>query len=222
MAGFIFLLVCLVTSCEEISIPAEMIGNWESKKMPVTVRTHSRETGFVFTTDTAVIKFVIKSDKTASGSIGSAQFNNARIRKNGGNPDITGIAYNIECGSIGKIFDKDPLEEKEVEFDYAPFGMIGLETALGLIITKLVNNKILSISEALAKLTSNPARIFGLSKGSLSIGADADITIIDKDLEWIVAREKFASKSSNSPFGGWKLKGKAVKTIVGGEVVQLD
>jgi len=136
--------------------------------------------------------------------------------------DLKAILEGLKDGTIDLIAsDHAPhaLEEKEVEFDYAPFGMIGLETTLGLIISKLVNNKILSISEALAKLTSNPARIFGLNKGSLSIGADADITIIDKDWEWIVAREKFASKSKNSPFGGWKLKGKAVKTIVGGEVV---
>lgn len=136
--------------------------------------------------------------------------------------DLKAILEGLKDGTIDLIAsDHAPhaSEEKEVEFDYAPFGMIGLETALGLIISKLVNNKILSISEALAKLTSNPARIFGLNKGSLSIGADADITIIDQDLEWIVDREKFASKSKNSPFGGWKLKGKAVKTIVGGEVV---
>lgn len=136
--------------------------------------------------------------------------------------DLKAILEGLKDGTIDLIAsDHAPhaLEEKEVEFDYAPFGMIGLETALGLVITKLVNNKILSISEALAKLTSNPARIFGLDKGSLSIGADADVTIIDKNLEWVVDREKFASKSKNSPFGGWKLKGKAVKTIVGGEVV---
>lgn len=120
MAGFLLLLVCLVTSCEEISIPAEMIGSWESGTIPVTVRTHSLKTGFVFTSDTAVITFTINIDNTASGSIGSAQFVNVGIRKNGGNPDITGVAYNIECGSIGKIFDKDPLDEKEVELWLGP------------------------------------------------------------------------------------------------------
>jgi hypothetical protein len=114
-AGCLFLLVSLFTSCEEISISAEMIGSWKSETIPVTVRTHSLKTGFVFTSDTAVIKFIIGSDNKASGSIGSARFVNAGIRKNGGNPDITGVAYSIECGSIGKIFENDPLDEKEVE-----------------------------------------------------------------------------------------------------------
>ncbi|MFH0842205.1 MAG: hypothetical protein V1903_06250 [Bacteroidota bacterium] len=119
-AGCLLLMIFMFSSCEEINIPAEMIGSWESETIPVTVRTHSLKTGFVFTSDTAVIKFTINSDNTASGSIGSAQFVNAVIMKNGGNPDITGVAYNIECGSVGKIFENDPLDEKVVELWLGP------------------------------------------------------------------------------------------------------
>jgi dihydroorotase len=109
--------------------------------------------------------------------------------------------------------------EKEVEFDYAPFGITGLETELSLSLMQLVHTKRISLANMIAKFTINPARLLNLQKGTLSIGAEADVTVFDPDCEWIFRAEDSASKSKNSPFSGWKLKGKAVATIVGGKNV---
>jgi dihydroorotase len=112
--------------------------------------------------------------------------------------------------------------EKEVEFDYAPFGITGLETELSLSLMQLVHTKKISLADLISKFTVNPARLLNLQKGTLSIGADADVTIFDPDYEWIFRAEESASKSKNSPFSGWKLKGKAVATIVGGKKVWAE
>ncbi len=107
--------------------------------------------------------------------------------------------------------------EKEVEFDYAPFGITGLETELALSLMQLYHTKRLGLSDLLAKYTLAPARLLGLPKGTLTVGADADLTVLDPDREWIFEQSASASKSSNSPFYGWRLRGKAVATIVGGK-----
>jgi len=112
--------------------------------------------------------------------------------------------------------------EKEVEFDYAPFGITGLETELALSLMQLVHTKRLSLADMIAKFTVNPARLLNLKKGTLTPGADADVTVFDPDLEWIFEREESASKSKNSPFFGWKLKGRAVATIVAGKNVLVE
>jgi dihydroorotase len=112
--------------------------------------------------------------------------------------------------------------EKEVEFDYAPFGITGLENELALCLMQLYHTKRLSLPDLLAKLTINPARLLRLDKGTLSVGADADVTVFDPDLEWVFERGHTASKSINNPFYGWPLKGKPLLTIVGGKVVWRD
>jgi dihydroorotase len=109
-------------------------------------------------------------------------------------------------------------EKKMQELDQAPFGIIGLETALGLVITKLIEPGILDWTQAIEKMTINPARILGIDKGTLRIGADADITIIDPAARWKVDAAEFRSKSTNSPFIGWELTGRAEVVIVGGKV----
>ena len=109
-------------------------------------------------------------------------------------------------------------EKKMRELDQAPFGIVGLETSLGLVVTKLIEPGHLDWSSAIAKMTINPARILGIAKGTLAIGADADVTIIDPDAEWVVDPAKFRSKSTNTPFKGWKLKGRADTVIVGGRI----
>jgi dihydroorotase len=106
-----------------------------------------------------------------------------------------------------------------VEFDYAPFGIVGLETELALALMQLVHAKRISLPDLIVKYTVNPARLLNLKKGTLGVGADADVTVFDPDREWIFERAETASKSSNSPFFGWKLKGRAVATIVGGRKV---
>src|SRR5229473_3507633 len=95
--------------------------------------------------------------------------------------------------------------EKEVEFDYAPFGITGLETELALALMQLYHSKRLGLSELIAKLTVAPARLLRLPKGTLTIGADADITVFDPDREWRFDNRGRASKSLNSPFDGWPL-----------------
>jgi dihydroorotase len=108
--------------------------------------------------------------------------------------------------------------EKEVEFDYAPFGVTGLETGLALSLMQLYHAKRLGLAELIACYTVAPARLLRLAKGTLSPGADADITVFDPDREWVFRPEDTASRSHNSPFYGWSLKGKAVITLVGGKV----
>jgi dihydroorotase len=108
--------------------------------------------------------------------------------------------------------------EKEVEFDYAPFGITGLETELALSLMQLYHTKRISLSDLIAKYTVNPARLLNLKKGTLSVGADADVTVINSDREWVFEAAASASKSKNSPFFGWTLKGRATATIVSGKV----
>jgi dihydroorotase len=110
--------------------------------------------------------------------------------------------------------------EKEVEFDAAPFGMIGLETELGLFLDLLVHkHHKIDIARLIQMYTVEPARLLKIDAGTLSIGARADVTLIDPELEWTVNVDQFQSASRNSPFDGWKLKGRAVRTIVGGKTL---
>ena len=110
--------------------------------------------------------------------------------------------------------------EKEVEFDQAPFGIVGLETELGLFIDILVHKrKAISINRLIEMFTVEPAKLLKSDAGTLSIGANADITLIDPDLEWVVDVSKFESLSRNTPFAGRKLRGRAVRTIVRGETI---
>jgi len=110
------------------------------------------------------------------------------------------------------------MQEKELEFLYAPFGIIGLETALPLYIKALIEPKLLDWPALIECMTVKPAKVLSLDKGTLNIGADADVTIIDPAIEWTVDTKQFKSKSRNSPFNGWQVKGRAITTIVGGKI----
>ena len=110
--------------------------------------------------------------------------------------------------------------EKEVEFDLAPFGILGLETELGIFLDILVHQrKAISIARLIELFTSNPAKLLGLNRGTLGVGAIADVTLINPDLEWSVDKEQSFSRSRNTPFHGWEIKGRAVRTIVSGKTV---
>jgi dihydroorotase len=110
--------------------------------------------------------------------------------------------------------------EKEVEFDAAPFGIVGLETELGLFLHLLVHKHgTIEIDRLIEMYTVEPARLLKIDAGTLSIGAAADVTLIDPELEWTVNVGQFQSASRNSPFDEWKLKGRAVRTIVSGKTV---
>jgi dihydroorotase len=110
-------------------------------------------------------------------------------------------------------------DAKEREFDDAPNGIIGLETALGLAVSELVESGLLSLPELVNRMSVMPARIFGLQGGSLAPGSPADVVVLDPSVEWTVRPEEFYSKSRNTPFAGRRLRGRAETTIVRGQVV---
>jgi len=111
-------------------------------------------------------------------------------------------------------------DEKDVEISEAPFGINGLETAVSLLLDRLVNKNIIGIEKFIAMMSTNPARILGLEKkGKIAVGTDADLTILKLHQEVVVDKYQFRSKSRNTPFHGWKLKGAPVMTIVGGKIV---
>jgi dihydroorotase len=134
--------------------------------------------------------------------------------------DVAAIKEGLADGTLDVIAcDHAPhgRTDKELEFEYAQNGISGLETSLGLSLN-LIREKILSWPELIAKMSANPARILNLSKGTLTEGSDADITVIDPHLKWTVDIKAFRSRGKNSPFSGRTMQGKAIMTIVGGEI----
>jgi dihydroorotase len=139
------------------------------------------------------------------------------------NHDREAICQGLADGTIDAIAtDHAPHSsiEKEVEFDMAANGIIGLETSVSLGM-KLVEDEVITITDLVEKMSTNPARILGLESG-LTIGNPADITIIDPDISYRVDADSFQSLSRNTPFDGWELKGKAVLTLVEGKIVFSD
>jgi dihydroorotase len=108
--------------------------------------------------------------------------------------------------------------EKEVEFDEAPFGVVGLETALGIYLTELVHSGLMPLREVVERMSAFPSTYFGLGRGSLAVGAVADVTVIDTGRAWTVKKSEFRSLGKNTPFEGRDLKGRAVLTIVDGKI----
>lgn len=139
-----------------------------------------------------------------------------------GEADVAAIIQGLKDGTIDVIAtDHAPhhIDEKNCEFALAANGIVGLETALPLSIKYLVKTGVITINELIAKMSINPARILGLNKGSLSLNKPADIVIFDQDEEYTIDVSKFASKSKNSPFDGYKVCGKVYYTIVEGKIV---
>lgn len=137
--------------------------------------------------------------------------------------DVKAIIKGLKDGTIDAIStDHAPHKEekKNVEFASAASGMVGFETALALSLTNLSNE--LSMQEIIEKFTVNPAKILGLPKGELKTGADADIIIFDPNAQYEVDIKKFSSRSKNSPFNGFKVKGKVIHTVVYGKLVVRD
>jgi dihydroorotase len=135
--------------------------------------------------------------------------------------DVQVVREALRDGAIDAIAtDHAPhaSQEKEQEFAAAPNGVVGLETAFALTMA-LVDDGLLSLERAVAALTIGPARAFNLAKGTLAPGADADVVVVDPKTAWTVDPTRFKSKSRNSPFGGWKVKGRVLYTIVGGRIV---
>ena len=135
--------------------------------------------------------------------------------------DIQAVIGGLRDGTIELLAtDHAPHapEKKAREFDQAPFGIVGLETLLPITILALIEPGHLTWPDVIRMLTIAPARLLRIDKGTLKPGADADVTLIDPTLEWTIDPAKFHSKSKNTPYGGWKVRGRAVMAIVGGEV----
>jgi dihydroorotase len=135
--------------------------------------------------------------------------------------DVAAIKEALRDGTLDAIAcDHAPHTslEKDLEFEAAAFGLIGLETSLGLSL-KLVHDGVLTFSQLVAAMSTNPARILNVPGGTLAPGTNADVTLIDPKRKWTVDVNTFASKGRNCPFHSWDLQGKAVMTIVGGKVV---
>ena len=139
--------------------------------------------------------------------------------------DCEAILAGLKDGTIDAIVtDHSPhaQEDKDREYVYAPSGFRGLETSLGIMLTDLYHKDKLDLPLLISKMSWEPAKVLGLEGGTLTAGAAADVTVIDPELEWTVDAAKFYTKGSHSPFIGRKLKGRAILTVVDGEIVMKD
>jgi len=139
--------------------------------------------------------------------------------------DVEAIKKGLADGTIDVIAtDHAPHtdSEKDIEFEFAPFGIIGLETALSLAVMELVDTKVLSWEELILKMSTNPARLLALDRESLKKEAVCDIVIIDPQKEYIYDKDSVESKCKNSPFINWRLKGKVSCVFVAGKLVMKD
>jgi dihydroorotase len=135
--------------------------------------------------------------------------------------DVEAIRRGLADGTIDAIAtDHAPhhYDEKNVEFNIAHNGIVGLETALPLTL-RLVDDGVLTFGEAIALLTCGPAKALGIPRGTLDVGCVADVTVIDPELKWTLVASALSSKSKNTPFDGWKMKGAATHTLVDGRIV---
>jgi dihydroorotase len=181
----------------------------------VAILREARRSGAGVTAETAPHYFTLTEDAVL-GFDTHAKVNPPLRRE----ADRQAIIEGLADGTIDAIAcDHAPhsILEKDVEFADAAFGLIGLETSLGLSL-RLVHDGFLSLIQLIARMSTHPARILGIPGGNLAPGSIGDVTLIDLNREWTVDAATFASKSRNCPFDGWTLKGKAVLTIRGGEV----
>ncbi len=136
--------------------------------------------------------------------------------------DVAALVEGLRTGVVDVVAtDHAPhtVEEKSLGFDKAPFGIVGLETAVTLLLDRFVRRRIISLGRFVELLSANPARLLGLpNKGRIAAGADADLTVLDLGLETTVDKNRFESKGRNTPFDGWTLTGGVAMTIVGGRV----
>jgi dihydroorotase len=178
----------------------------------------AKKRGLPVTAETAPHYFTLTEDAVAEYNTNAKMNPPLRTEK-----DRDAVREGLADGTLDVIAsDHAPhtRAQKSREFDFAPFGIIGLETTLPLVVTELVHKKVLSLTNAIKALTDAPARALNLPGGHLAPGAPADITLIDLNAKHTVGQ--FASKSENSPFQGWTLQGRAAATVVGGEIVMRE
>ena len=187
-----------------------------SCKESVEIIRRAKEKGLQVTAETAPHYFALTEEEVVGFDTNMKMNPPLRSRA-----DLEAVKKGLKCGIIDLIAsDHAPHteNEKDIEFDRAAFGTIGLETELAVSITELVHMKILSWPELVRKLALNPAKILGIDKGTLGLGCDADLVIVSPEEEWIENKEDIVSKSKNSAFLGKKLKGKVEYTICGGKI----
>jgi dihydroorotase len=139
--------------------------------------------------------------------------------------DVEALQEAVRDGTIDLVAtDHAPhhYDEKEREFADAPFGIVGLETALAVVVTRLVATGVIDLPTLVDRMSTTPARLFHLEGGTLRRGAAADVTVFDAEREWVVDPAAFHSKGRNTPYAGARLRGRTVCTIVGGRVVHRD
>lgn len=188
-----------------------------STKNSVELVRSAKKRGVKVTCETAPHYFTL-TDKAVEGFNTNAKMN-PPLR---GEEDVEAITEGLADGTIDCIItDHAPhhIDEKNLEFEFAANGIVGLETSLALSITYLVKTGRMTLGEVLKRMTYNPSRILNLNLGEIAVGKIADLTIFDPDEIWTVDISKFRSKSKNSPYDGYTLSGKAHMTIVGGEVM---
>lgn len=138
---------------------------------------------------------------------------------------VEALVEGLVDGTIGVLCSDHrpvPAEEKELELDVAPFGIVGMETLLSLSARALIDSERMDWPELIALLTTGPANVLGLDKGTLSPGSVADVAVIDPHAEWTIDPSQFRSRCSNSPFDGWQVRGRVVSVFVEGERVFCD
>ena len=191
-----------------------------STKESVEIIRHAKSLGAPITAETCP-QYVALTDEACCGYNTNAKMSPS-LRTHA---DQLAVIEGLKDGTLDAIAtDHAPHapHEKEQEFALAPFGMLGLETSLGLVITHLVKPGHLTLSQMVEKMSVAPAKIMGVPGGSLTVGAPADITVFDPDAEWTVDVSKFKSKSRNSVLNGVTLTGKPVMTFVGGQRIILE
>jgi dihydroorotase len=138
--------------------------------------------------------------------------------------DVAAIREGLKDGTLDAIAtDHAPhhYETKERDFSDAPFGVVGLETALGLGLSELVGAGVLTLPELISRMSTEPAKVYNLPAGTLQKGAAADVVVFDPEVRWKVEPDRFRSRSQNTPFTGRELAGKVEYTIVGGNQVYM-
>lgn len=191
-----------------------------STKESVEFIRQAKKEGIKVTAETAPHYFSLTQDCSATYDTNTKMNPPLRAKE-----DVEAIKKGLKDNTIDVIAtDHAPHtdSEKDVEFDSAPFGIIGLETALSLSAMELVDKNILSWPELITKMSVNPSKILGLKRGSLKKGLPADITIIDPAKEFTYTKDSIESKSKNSPFINWVLKGKAIAAFAGGRLVMKN
>ena len=191
-----------------------------SAKESVSLVRDAKKDGVEVTAETAPHYFSLTDECCASYDTNTKMNPPLRSKE-----DVEAVKKGLKDGTLDAIAtDHAPHtdSEKDVEFDFAPFGIIGLETALSLSIMELVEKNLISWSELITKLSVNPAKILGIKKGTLKKGSIADVVIIDPNKEYTYTKDSIESKSNNSPFINWILKGQALTVFTGGRPVMVN